>query len=411
MTKREMETALAAADPVGREWLDGVDLEAMEAELFADAEGGGAPPLEVEPARPRPLPRRRLVLGFGAAAAAVVLVVVLVLGDGGAGRPDRAYGAELIRFAEASPRLLLDGPGWRVADAEESRTKGGLEGRMDFVTGKEIASHSITIKQTAKGGQYGIGIAPATVRQRKVELTWSRSDLAETVDYYRRSTAPHGHRWTRLPVLGTSAAVDERAEVFVNQGGPGDREMVAFWQEDGLLLELRASVPDLAGFEERLGWLTAVDTDTWLDAMPAKVVKSTEHEATVKAMLRGVTVPAGFEASMVPEAGLTTSREQVADETTDTVACLWMRQWGEARAGGDAGAEAEAERAMASSRHWPILRERAGEPGATTPLIWQLAAEVPQGYWDFRGTHRPLLKHAEGMLGCARLGVPLLPRK
>jgi hypothetical protein len=35
---------------------------------------------------------------------------------------------------------------------------------------------------------------------------------------------------------------------------------------------------------------------------------------------------------------------------------------------------------------------------------------MPQGYWDFRGHHRDLLAHAEGM-GCARLGLPLLPEK
>lgn len=71
-----------------------------------------------------------------------------------------------------------------------------------------------------------------------------------------------------------SAQVDTRDEVFVNQGGPGDRQMTAYWAEDGYLLELRAAVGDQAGLEERLGWLARVDSQTWLDAMPAKVVKA-----------------------------------------------------------------------------------------------------------------------------------------
>jgi hypothetical protein len=93
-----------------------------------------------------------------------------------------------------------------------------------------------------------------------------------------------------------------------------------------------------------------------------------------------------------------------------TVGCLWMRQWGEAVRTGDAAAQAEAERAMAGSRHWPVLRQAAREPRAAVPMIWQLADEMPQGYWDFRGHHRDLLAHAED-LGCARLGLPVKPEK
>jgi hypothetical protein len=48
--------------------------------------------------------------------------------------------------------------------------------------------------------------------------------------------------------------------------------------------------------------------------------------------------------------------------------------------------------------------------GAMPQVIWELAAALPRGYYAYHGLHRNLLAQAEGM-GCARLGLPLLPRK
>jgi hypothetical protein len=244
------------------------------------------------------------------------------------------------------------------------------------------------------------------VRQRKVDLRWSRGDLGETLAFARKAYHPHGQHWTEAPVLETTAQVDTRAGVYVNQGGPGDRQMVALWAEDGYVLELRAEVPDLAAMEERLGWLTRVDSQAWLDAMPANVVKAADHDATVREMLRGIPVPDTFTPSRIPDEGLTTDRGQVAGSVTGTVACLWFRQWGTARRTGDTAKKVEAERAMATSKQWPILRE-ISEDGAYPLMIWQLAEAMPSGEWR-RGWR--LLPHAEA-LGCARLGIPVLPWK
>ena len=57
---------------------------------------------------------------------------------------------------------------------------------------------------------------------------------------------------TRIPTLGVTAYVDPRTERSWRQGGPGHRAMLAVWEEDGRLIELRAHVPDLAAFRERL---------------------------------------------------------------------------------------------------------------------------------------------------------------
>jgi hypothetical protein len=407
MKTREVEKALAAADPVGRGRLDGLDLEAMEADLLADIEGERAALVELEPRPSRS--RRRLVLALGSAALAVALAAFFILAGRASDHPTRAYGAELVRFAESSPLLLLEGPGWRVQNAQEHRSREGTEGSMEFVTGKPIPYESIRVTGNAETGQRESGMFPSAVRQRRVELDWRHGSLKETIAWIHGLPHPHGRKALELPVLESTAYVDTRDEFYVNQGGPGNRQMIALWSEDGYVLELRAAVPDLAAFEERLGWLSKVDLQTWLEAMPAKVVKAGDHDATVREILKGIPVPKTFSPSRVPDEGLTTDRYQVGAQVTGTVSCLWFRQWGEARRTGDSAAATEAAKAMATSKHWKILHEMAKE-GAYPEVIWELAAAMPKGYWKWAGHKRRLLAHAEG-LGCARFGLPLLPKK
>lgn len=108
--------------------------------------------------------------------------------------------------------------------------------------------------------------------------------------------------------------------------------------------------------------------------------------------------------SQIPDEGFTTNRYQVAESVTGIVSYLWFRQWEEARRSGDRVAEAEAEKAMATSRHWPILREMA-KNGAYPNTIRQLAKEMPSGYWIWQGHRRPLLPRAEGLRTNARPAV------
>lgn len=64
---------------------------------------------------------------------------------------------------------------------------------------------------------------------------------------------------------------------------------------------------------------------------------------------------------------------------------------------------------MATSTHWPILREMTKE-GAYSYGLWEDAGWMPKGYFEWDGHKRDLLAHAEG-LGCANFGLPLLPKK
>ncbi|HJZ36031.1 MAG TPA: hypothetical protein VJ204_07130 [Solirubrobacterales bacterium] len=420
MSTRELKRLLAGADPVDRARLGRLDLAAMEGELTADLEGswpvadpGRATEIRAADAGLLPRPYRRrpgnLVLAGGAGALAVIVVaLVLVLAGGGGGSSSRAYGAELIRFAESTPLLLLEEPGWRVQDVIEQPAREGSVGFMEFVTGKDVPEPNIRPvrpARTTKSGQVVVtGVQPASVRQRLVQLRW------RPVSEGSIEAGAGGKHRVELPVLDTTATVNTHAEMFPGHVGPPDREMLATWTEGGVVIELQAAVPDLAGMEERLGWVTKVDSQTWLEAMPAKVVKAADFEGSVKEILKGIPLPKTFAISRVPNPGLTTSRDDVAGEVTGTVACLWLRQWGEARRDGDGAAEVEAEKAMASSHNWPVFRDAKG--GAPYPAreIEEVAAAMPSGYWPFHGHHRDLLAHAES-IGCARAGIPLLPEK
>jgi hypothetical protein len=412
MKADEIDRKLRDADRFSAREIERLELGPAAAALAEAILAEPATPAATETAAP-PWPtagRRRggLVGVAGLAAAAVVAAVILLLGGGSSESPSPAYGAELVRFAESTPLLLLEGPGWRVQNVTQYKNREGLQGSMEFVTGKPIPYESVRLSGTATE-QRESGMFPPAVRQRRVELAWSHRSLAGEVERVRTMLHPHGRRVVELPVLDTTATVDTRAEFYVNQGGPGNRQMIALWSEGGYTLELRAAVPDLGAFEERLDWLTKVDSQTWLDAMPAKVVKAADHDATVRELLKGIPVPAAFKPSSVPDEGLTTTRYQVGAAVTGTVSCLWLRQWGEARRAGDRAAAAEAEQAMATSRHWPILHEMAKD-GAYPEVVWELAADMARGYWEWNGHRHPLLSHAEG-LGCALWGIPLLPWK
>ena len=126
-------------------------------------------------------------------------------------------------------------------------------------------------------------------------------------------------------------------------------------------------------------------------------------------MLKGIPLPGDFTPSLVPDAGLTTNRSQLGGAVANTVSCLWFGQWGEARRSGDRAKKLEAERAMATVKRWPIIRQIEAEGGYPETIL-KLAASMPSGVWQF-GPHRyRLLPKAEG-LGCAREGIPVLPWK
>jgi hypothetical protein len=406
MNSHELEATLAAAYPVDRERIERLDIESMEADLLADLEDAPAMPAVPAPRRPLP-PRRRLALGLVAAALAAAVVAIVALAGGGTGQPSRAYGAELIRFAERSPLLLLEGPEWGIRNIDQ--LKGG-EGRIEFTQKSPDPHPDEPLMTRADAKRHFTPPAVIQRRQRRVELNWHATsqdkllfhagELGKSLyDSYLHKTVklyePGPAFKTAIPNLGVTAYVAPRSENR-REGGPGDRLMVAFWKEGGHLLELRASVRNLAAFRERLSWLRRVGTEEWLDAMPTRVVKSTEYAATVEAILEGIPLPPGFDPTGLQQTQLTTDRYQVGAVVGGAVACEWFHDWGQAIQADDTATVEEAERVLRGAGSWPIFREMAKE-GAYPATVVEYAKAMPSRHWY----GRPLLPDVEQGLGCA----------
>jgi hypothetical protein len=384
MSQEKIDLALRAANPIAPRNLAALDLAAGEAELGRALIAEPGPDGEPEVTRSRPdgqsrRPRSALLVLTGATVLAAAAAVFLLVG-GTSETPAPAYGAELVRFAESTPLLLLEGPGWRVENVNELNSG---EGTMKFVRGKPGAP---------------------SARQRWVDLDWNNATLSEALRFFYGPVdrVPGRKFTTTIPTLGTKVYIDTRAESSHRYGGPGDHEMLAVWAEDGHVLELSTRVPDLATFRERLGWLHRVDAQTWLDAMPAKVIKAADRGAAVREMLRGIPLPPGFDPAKISNQKLTTSRYEVGVAVGGGVACEWFSRWGKARADHDAAAAQEAERVLQGAGRWPIFREMSKE-GAYPAVVVEYAEAMPSGRWY----GRPLLPDVNQGLGCAEIGFPL----
>jgi hypothetical protein len=312
--------------------------------------------------------RRRLTVaraGTVALAVAVAATLMLAGGSNPGGRPAPAFAAELVRFAEASPLLLLDG-GWEVNYADEQTPS---EGEMHFTPGAAT------------------GVSGAA------ELHWRSGTLGDWVS----DRAAGADLKTTAPVLGTSA------DVFRYAGEhSGSRDVTALWTQDGRLLEFRATVRDVASFEQLLASLRHVDETTWLKALPASVITAAQQVPTVREMLHGVPLPPNLDASRIGDPDLTKDRYQLGATVAGTVACTWIKDWMQARRAGDQHGVEAAIAAMATAKSWPILRIMETQ-GAYPQMLEEYAAAMPSGVWY----GRPLAGSVESGLGCAERGVPL----
>jgi hypothetical protein len=170
-------------------------------------------------------------------------------------------------------------------------------------------------------------------------------------------------------------------------------------------MEFRWAAPSMAAFKALLADLRRVDTNTWLSAMPASVVKTADRPDAVTAMLRGIPLPPGFDKARIPGAKLSKDRYQLGANVAGTVACTWLRIWSQARRAGDTATVERAIAAMATAKDWPILREMA-RSGAYPEVLEGYAKTMGTGTWY----GRPLEHDADEGLGCSSLGVELSVR-
>jgi hypothetical protein len=384
MTDAELQNLLTAANPLPAERAADLRLDEAQEHLLAELLVGPEPGWSARRG-PRVRGRRRFArVALPLAATVVVLLVLLVLRDGSSNRGSgTAWAAEQVRFAEASPLVLLDVPGWRVEYADEQSRQ---EGELQFRLGPTPPPEDMKISPEALDG-------PVPADTRLASLQWSAGAIRSWLED-RAATAA---LTATAPVLGTVA------RVYQYEGGtPGHRDITALFRYDGRVLEFRAGAADIDAFKVLLARLKRVDTDTWLAAMPASVIKTPDREGTIRQMLQGVAVPPGFDPNDIKGAHLTKDRYQLGAAVAGTVACQWFKRWSDARETNDRAKEREAVTAMATAKDWPVLGEME-KKGAYPDVLYEYVAAMPKGDWY----GRPLTGDVDSGLGCDSLGVDL----
>lgn len=389
MTDDQLQQFLYAANPLTADRAERLAVGEAQEDLLAALLAEPAPAATIR-RRPARVHRLRLLprAGLAFAAAALALVALFSLWDGGGDHGSgTAWAAEQVRFAEASPLLLLEADGWRVEYADEQSAQ---EGELHFRLGPTPAPQTGEVSATA---------TPVPADTSSADLNWRGG----TLEAWIKDRATGAVVDTTAPVLGTTA------HVYQYQGGtPGHRDITALFRYDGRVVEFRAGAADVDAFKALLARLARVDTNAWLSAMPASVVKATNQDVAIERMLQGVTVPRGFDSKDIKTANLTKDRYQLGAAVVGTVACEWFKRWSDARKANDGVAERQAIAAMATAKDWPVLNEMTKE-GAYPEVLLAFAAAMPSG----RLYGRPLLGDDRLGLGCDTLGVDLgkdLPR-
>ncbi len=359
---------IAVLNPLTAEAADRLPLAAAESEMLAQiCAGFGAP--KRRPSRPRTA-RRRLRPAIASGVALAVLAVLAVMAALPSNRhsdtgPAPAFAAELIRFANASPLVLLQAPGWHAWYADEESPQ---QGEVDF----RRADFSL---------RTGLPIGAAAA------LTWVGRRDARGLLADRASEA---NVKTTVRLLGKTALLYE-----YKGGQPGGNAFSAIWTSGSRVLEFGGRAVDMAAFKAELTMLHHVDNTTWLEAMPPSVISTADRGEAIRKMLRGIPLPPGFDARQIPGSELDRDRYQLGAAVTGTVTCEWFAYWSRARRTGDTARVNRAVAAMATASRWPVLRQMSHN-GDWPQFLIAYTKAMPSGELDGRS----LEQDVNSSLGC-----------
>jgi hypothetical protein len=279
------------------------------------------------PSAGRSLARRAVVVGLAGAACLGVAAFIGVNRVSDPAQP--AWAAPALRAAATSPRLLLNGNGWKITRADQF----GVDyGENVFENGRET-----------------------------IQLNWySKKD--------RPIETPHpGSGTTAVPptTLAGSPVVIARYD--------GSNRYRAAWHQGDWTLEFDGDASSPERFTEILLALRPTGIDEWLGAMPASTVRPDGRAVVVDAMLADIPLPEGFDvATLRAGEGLVNDRYQLGAEVTGAVACAWIGSWIDARKARDEAAIRKSVTAMARSHNWAILTEM-DVPGDYPEVLWEYA--------------------------------------
>jgi hypothetical protein len=339
MKDDEFDQLLARANPFDGDTVRRLPVDAAASDLLEDIMTSTEPTPELRPRR-----RRRTLVLVAAAALVLIALTGVFFPRGNPAAPVSAYGAEVIKVAEANQRLLLDAPGWKVSQVNEFTA---AEGEMEFANGKQ-----------------------------RVAVHWRPADGYKS--YY--DDRAHGNTHQPFKLLGQNGTLFRYSQST-------DFTTILPVKETNFL-EIRAEADSEAAYRELVGKLKPVGVEQWLDAMPASVVKPAENTKAVDGMIEGLPLPAGLDKSKLYQETVA-DRYQVGARVTGAIACGWLDQWTAAKQSGDKVKVAEAVGALKTSHDWKILKEMDVE-GDYPEAVWQYADqvaknEVPDGYKDGLG--------------------------
>ncbi len=393
MTRIDVDAALAASNPLRERTAAALPLQQAEAELLTAvaATPVGRPARSGRDARSgwRLADWRRRVALVLAVSAVIASVLALLPGREPSGGPTPAFAASLVRFADASPLVLLQLPGWHVVYVYQQSDG---YGEMHFVRGPVSADGTPKGEPTPQSAS---AHSEASAAGRYAQISWYRVAPGTLRKYQKYLAGGHEHAATGLGVT---------ARRYVYEGGsPSAFDITAFFAYHGREVSFRATVSSIAMFRGELRALTAVDSTKWLQAMPPSVIKSADSTAAIHQMLKGIPLPPRFDASRIRGSRLVQSRYYLGAAVTGTVACMWIADWNRARLAGDQALVHRAIAAMATATHWPILRQMARQ-GAWSQVLISYAQAMRRGKIT-EGAVQPLAVAANSGLGCRELGV------
>jgi hypothetical protein len=380
MTPTDVIEILGAANPLPRGVAAALPLPAGESELLrgivADRSG-----TTVRAVRVHRRVRRKFSLGVAVAVAAVAAVTVVPFGGGGGG-PTPAFAAALVRFANSTPRLLLQIPGWHVVFVEQDPSGGG---EMHFARGRVNAQGVPASSLTGE----------PSLLDRYAQLNWGTNLIERRFIQSGRQNIPTG-----LGVPVRRLQLEGRAH--------GWMDVIASLIFGHREVSLRVTVKNMSDLRSSLLALTQVDATTWLEAMPPSVIKSANAGPAIRQMLKGIPLPPGFEATKIPGVNTTQTNYYLGTELTGAVACTWIADWNQARSSHSTAAESRAIAAMATAPKWPVFRWMSRQ-GAWPQVLISYAKAMRNGELTEGRPGIPLVAAVNSGLGCAQLGVHLGP--
>jgi hypothetical protein len=289
--------------------------------------------------------RVAVIAGIAAAAVAIPLGVALLRPSSG----EQAYGAELVRFAQNSPRLLVGVDGWRITRADEENAD---TGEMTFAAGA-----------------------------RSLDVHWTPGATSKDTD--------------KVDMVARGSATIAGHRAWVGDYGSGDAsDFEAIWSDGDRAIDARGVFGSRAEFLAVAGTLHQVGVGDWLAALPDSVVKPASRAAAVDRMLADVPLPTNFDTAALKRSGQVSDEYQLGARVIGAVSCAWIHQW----TVGDAAARREAATAMATSRTWAELRAMQAT-GAYPEVVWQLA-DALNGTPLPRPSGWTIEQWAEPALGC-----------